>query len=241
MLLNKCNYCLENVRTFPLQFFPKRESINICLDCLPKAVKEEKKRNKTTHPFVYPVNFFLHKKIPLDFLNANIWNVKEDQKYMLVIWNMLKKKGFGKGVIFRGEVGIGKTYLLYAFLKDICMFKPHYETLLINETELFRYLKEQMNNNTYATSIITKIEDADMIFYDDLGSQIKTISGEWGRNILYEIINKCSDLNKILIISSNIEKENFEEIYGIRTADRLRALHYVNNENNDSLRKPRFE
>jgi len=234
-----CQYCKTTNNTVTIQFYPNESVFNVCINCLHKAIKEQNHLRGKIAFSRYPENFFEHKKIPIDFLNANTWMVNENQRFMLSNWNMIKKRNLGKGIIFYGDVGVGKTYMLYAFMKDVCMYAGKMESLFISEGDFFNDFKRRMNEAViYGRDFLEKASEADLIFYDDLGSQIKTISGDWGKEKLLALISLCSDQNKPLIISTNIKKEYYETYFGARTADRLNSLEYVELRDYESARKP---
>jgi len=235
----KCQYCDSFLNTQIIQFYEGESIFKVCNKCIHQAIKDQSHlRGKIAYSF-YPENFYLYKKIPVDFLNANNWTITDNQKFMLQNWNMIKKRDFGKGVIFSGKVGVGKTYMLYSFMRDVCMYAGKRETILFSEYDFFEDFKIRMNNKENQTrNFIEKVEDHDMIFYDDLGSQIQTVSGGWGKQKLFELLKICSDEDKPIIITTNLKSKDFLNYFDSRIADRLFAMEFIEIRNNESLREP---
>lgn len=121
---------------------------------------------------------------------------------------------FEKGLMVKGIVGSGKTYLLHAI-------KNHYQTWMKctqvhNWVSLLFEMKSE--NFSRVNSTVNTILEADVIFLDDIGAEK---ASEWSNEILYMIINEAYNKRKKLFINTNLSDAEFQKEYGDRITSRL--------------------
>ncbi|WP_084145914.1 ATP-binding protein [Anaerovorax odorimutans] len=128
-------------------------------------------------------------------------------------------KTTGKGLLFIGNVGTGKTHLAaaianYIIKEYILLVKFGSVTSLLNEIK-----------NTYESSseetelqVIKELSNVDLLVIDDLG---KEKASEWSNSVIYTIINNRYEGYKPLIVTTNLKIEELEKKLGEAVVSRL--------------------
>lgn len=130
-------------------------------------------------------------------------------------------------LIYHGSPGIGKTYFCAALIQWACerfnCFRYH------TDKELLSRLRKGIADGSgeYLEHLEYLIDD-DLIFLDDVGSSINpdkfTMKDlEWRREILFAFLDYRYNSQKPTIITSNLNKEEFTQIYSERIASRMFA------------------
>lgn len=117
-----------------------------------------------------------------------------------------------------GEVGVGKTYLLKATVKEAIKngLYCYYTTAFNLNQDMLKY---HLSNFEEKQSIMEKYLDSDLLCIDDLGTEntIKNVTIEY----LYLIINERLQNNKNTIITTNLKPEQIMSNYDERIFSRL--------------------
>ncbi len=115
----------------------------------------------------------------------------------------------GRGLLLYGSVGQGKTVLSRSAIPAIL--------LKINRQIVRSYDIDEMNNQ------IDEIKNQRLISLDDIGTE--TIVNNFGnkRNAFAEIMDNAEKTGNLVIISTNLGKEQLIEKYGDRVFDRILA------------------
>ena len=189
---------------------------------------------------VYPANFYFMVRERRLFDKAAIWNLAEDLVKMEFVWKKTKEKFSNTGLVIDGSVGVGKSYLMFAFIRDL-MMAGETDIFYASEEQFFSDLKSTMDQKSEFTSkqIIGKLKNSKYLFYDDLGCAAKTLEGNWGRQILMEIVNHRYENQMMTVYASNIKSDMRGTILGDRIADRLNTFTWMTVEGN-SKRKPQW-
>lgn len=129
----------------------------------------------------------------------------------------------GKGLLLAGNVGRGKTNIIHHALP---LLFYHFKRKVIKCThanDLYKHLDEYQNKS--------------MISIDEMGTE--TIVNLYGSK--YEPVNVLFDMaeskSKTLLISTNMNSDEIQERYGIRTLDRIARLCCIVKFEGESLRK----
>lgn len=129
----------------------------------------------------------------------------------------------GKGLFLTGDVGRGKTNIVF-YVIPLIFF--HYKNKIIN-----RIHADELERN------INKFNTKKMIAIDEMG--VEPITNNYGAK--YEVINKLFNMaesnSKTLFISTNMNAEQVLERYGERTLDRIKRLCKIIKFQGESLRK----
>lgn len=144
----------------------------------------------------------------------------QDSEYMQKVLEYCKKyvSKFGKQhahMLFSGVPGCGKTHLSAAVGTALIangyfvFYTPVQQMISAFEAQTFR------NDKQADTSVYT---DCDLLIIDDLGAEMQTSFSE---SVLYNIINDRLNLKKPMIISTNLQINEFPDIYHERLCSRL--------------------
>lgn len=153
--------------------------------------------------------------------NTNIYDDKKfGEKILLLAKQIVDSKGAYRVpiVLFRGEVGAGKTFLVECISNELLnknvavIFMPAFE---LSQKLLEWHLGTLEEKNVLQQAFI----DCDVLVIDDLGTEpiYQNVSIEYLQNIIDIRIMK----NKLTIVTTNLLPEAFLERYGDRLGSRL--------------------
>lgn len=138
----------------------------------------------------------------------------------------------GKGILFTGGVGTGKTYELASAMK-----------WLLGEGEAVRFrtfgdicrnIRDSIGKKNYS-EVYREWFSEDIFVVDDLGVENST---SFIQEFVYNLINDYYNWNKRLLITTNLTSQELVENYGQRVVSRLSEMcEIVNLEGNDRRRK----
>ena len=86
-----------------------------------------------------------------------------------------------------------------------------------------------------------KIEDADLVILDDLGSEF---INKFSSSVIYNIINDRINLNKPLIISTNFSNHELNQMYNDRIISRISSftpIHFSGTDIRQIILKNKFQ
>ena len=155
-------------------------------------------------------------RIPKKFQNVSCDIPSDIEKDMV---EQIKK---GEGVYLFGESGVGKTYLFYAFSKNI--IKQGYEVLILNTGIFLEELRLDFNKKYYGNekSLFQEILDfKGILFFDDIGAEK---SSDWTRERLYLILNKRDEDVLPTFFTSNLDLSSLAEQVGDRITSRISGI-----------------
>jgi len=123
----------------------------------------------------------------------------------------------GKGLVFMGGVGTGKTYLACALLRA-CAPRP---VLYVSVSDLIKRLRDTWRRDAEYSerSVLTSLAEADLLVVDEVGVQHGT---DAARMHLFEVIDARYRTKKPTIMATNCPAAEFTEYLGERVTDRLR-------------------
>ena len=147
------------------------------------------------------------------------------KKYCEVYEQVLKN---GYGIYLFGDKGVGKTHLtacMANYLISKCV-----PVLFTNLFEISKSVKSTFNRESNQTEqdLIQKFSNIEILFFDDLGTEIFTkSSGEtWLQSLLFDLINKRYNNRRATIFSSNYSLNSLINERGImeKTVDRISEM-----------------
>ena len=105
------------------------------------------------------------------------------------------------GLLFMGPVGVGKTHLAIAVLKDL-IEKKGVTCLFYESGSLLKAIQDSYNpiSQTSETRVLAPVYQAEVLVLDELGASVPT---NWVRDTLYQIINTRYNNKKLTIFTTN--------------------------------------
>lgn len=124
----------------------------------------------------------------------------------------------GKGLLFYGSVGTGKTRLVSAMLREF-VFKYSIPCLFVEFTRLLSDIRAGYDAGMSERALIEPIHQIDILVIDELGKGRKS---EWELNILDIIISDRYNSGKTTIFTTNYtekKESTYQEKFRSRTGD----------------------
>lgn len=105
------------------------------------------------------------------------------------------------GLLFMGPVGVGKTHLAIAVLKEL-IEKKGVACLFYESGSLLKAIQDSYNpvSETSETRVLAPVYQAEVLVLDELGASVPT---NWVRDTLYQIINTRYNNQKLTIFTTN--------------------------------------
>lgn len=116
----------------------------------------------------------------------------------------------GKGLFLYGNCGRGKSFLARYVIPAIFLVKHEVVFQTYNATDL--------------SQDVDRIKELKYLVIDDLGTEFTAVNYGQRRNVIDEIIDKAEQNANILIITTNLTKNELETRYGERVMNRLNSL-----------------
>ncbi|MBV8631989.1 MAG: ATP-binding protein [Silvibacterium sp.] len=139
----------------------------------------------------------------------------------------------GKGLIFTGSYGLGKTHLALAAMRKLIVEKNVKQAVYVNERRFFQEIRDSYSDDATVTesALLRRMFSAKVLVLDELGTQKPT---EWAQNKLADIIDtRMGMAEQVTFITTNLamqaEGENsLGERIGILCYSRISAMcvHY---------------
>lgn len=156
-----------------------------------------------------------------DTLSKNYDNSKIFEKCKNYAMNF---KENSKSLFFSGSPGTGKTFLAQAIANEVA--KSDYNALYFSVFDFNKVLLDYHLANDFDKSVYYDIlTTCDLLVIDDLGCEpiYKNVTVEY----LLLILSQRLQLNKPIIITTNLSPEKFVERYGERIYSRISSKNFV--------------
>lgn len=126
--------------------------------------------------------------------------------------------GTGKGLLYFGKSGTGKTFTTGAIANRIR--ERGFTVLYMTAVELMDAVKEKdySKNADDSETKYQLIKDVDLLVIDDLGTELAT---PYTASALFDIVNYRSGLEKPVIYSTNFELSQLSKRYHDRIFSRI--------------------
>jgi DNA replication protein DnaC len=105
------------------------------------------------------------------------------------------------GLLFMGPVGVGKTHLAIAVIRDL-IDKKGVVCLFYESGSLLKAIQDSYNpiSQTSEMRVLAPVYQAEVLVLDELGASVPT---NWVRDTLYQIINTRYNNKKLTIFTTN--------------------------------------
>jgi DNA replication protein DnaC len=168
--------------------------------------------------------------IPHKVLHATMENFKTDTEKKQRLFGKVQtflKRG-GGFLIFRGEVGTGKSHLATAILK-------HGESgLFVTQLDLLAEFRATYGGKGDENAVIEKYRTCKVLVLDELTIEAKGVDIA---GLLYRVLADRYDKGLLTVITSNELLNVILDILGARLADRVKHSYYVATFDWESARK----
>jgi DNA replication protein DnaC len=216
-----CDICGERVGIRSLVGFPIRIPL-ICQcekDRLKKERQDEERREneerirKIRDQFMDTLNL-MYRNATFDsfIIRAGTENALKVSKRFCSTWDERKKDG--KGLLFIGNTGSGKTHLSVAIGHEIS--KSGERVRFVDVNTLIRKIRDCPFGETEET--LSPYMNCALFILDDFGSESDT---DWAAAQIGAIVNYRTENYKPMILTSNLLKEELDKRKGQRVVDRV--------------------
>ena len=129
-------------------------------------------------------------------------------------------RAVGRGAIFLGNVGTGKTHLAVSIGKHV-MRKHGASVLFVSVQRAIRSIKDTWARGSSVTEAqaVALLTFPDLLILDEVGVQH---GSEYERQVLFDVLNERYETRKPTIFLSNKTLDEFKVVMGERVMDRLR-------------------
>ena len=139
--------------------------------------------------------------------------------------NVVQEVQQGRGIYIYGGVGTGKSTWAYKISRKYIATLAYNKVqnrqapavYFANVPELMNNLKEGFNDPQYMRELNYRIENSQLVVFDDIGAENMT---EWTKEQLYHYINYRYSNGKATVFTANIPPNSLEN----RVADRIRGM-----------------
>lgn len=145
-------------------------------------------------------------RIPLRFRDCSFHNYypKNDSQYFAHSFASRLAEEFPaveSGLLFMGSVGVGKTHLAIAVLKEL-ISKKGVGCLFYESGSLLKAIQDSYNpvSQTSEMRVLAPVYQAEVLVLDELGATVPT---NWVRDTMYQIINTRYNNKKLTIFTTN--------------------------------------
>jgi DNA replication protein DnaC len=145
-------------------------------------------------------------RIPLRFRECSFHNYypKNDSQYFAHSFASRlvdEYPAVESGLLFMGSVGVGKTHLAIAVLKEL-IAKKGVSCLFYESGSLLKAIQDSYNpvSQTSEMSVLAPVYQAEVLVLDELGASVPT---NWVRDTMYQIINTRYNNKKLTIFTTN--------------------------------------
>jgi len=135
--------------------------------------------------------------------------IKSDNQYL----KLLKD---GKGLLFIGGVGTGKTYSLISTLLALAEERDKYIQFQ-TFSEVARAIRESIGDNSY-NRVYDKYVSSEILVMDDIGTENTT---DFMKEFMYNMINDRYNNMLPIMITTNLDSQELSRIYSQRIVSRL--------------------
>ena len=133
-------------------------------------------------------------------------------------WNYANNFTMNAGnLLFSGNTGLGKTFLSACIARTVA--DKGYSVVYESATHLFSRMEQaKFGGDEEARAHVRRYQECDLLIVDDLGTEM---GGQFTVSALYTLLNDRLLAGKPMIISTNLNPEEFATRYSPQIASRL--------------------
>ena len=133
-------------------------------------------------------------------------------------WNYANNFTMHAGnLLFSGNTGLGKTFLSACIARTVS--DKGYSVVYESATHLFSRMEQaKFGGDEEARAFVQRYQECDLLIIDDLGTEM---GGQFTVSALYTLLNDRLLAGKPMIISTNLNPEDFAHRYSPQIASRL--------------------
>lgn len=132
-------------------------------------------------------------------------------------------------ILMSGATGLGKTFLSLSIAKRV--IEKGFGVIYASAQDLMNSLEKERFSNLEASNTLDAVLDCDLLIIDDLGAEFST---SFTLTSVYNIVNSRINLNKPVIISTNLSLQELQDKYSERVVSRFigeyTVLHFLGND-----------
>ncbi len=125
-----------------------------------------------------------------------------------------------KNLLFFGGTGLGKTFLSSCIAKELLSkeYTVFYQTAskIIDIVENYKFYRKDVNYDI--ENAMENIYSSDLLIIDDLGTEARTA---YSTSAIFDIVNSRLLNQKKMIINTNLDLQDIEQLYTTRLTSRL--------------------
>ena len=119
-------------------------------------------------------------------------------------------------IFMRGKTGLGKTHLSLAIANEV--IKKGYGVIYAPAPKIVATLEKEHFSNYRSSTDESMFIDCDLLIVDDLGTEFST---QFSKTAIYNLFNERLLSGKPIIINTNCELTELEELYSERFVSRI--------------------
>lgn len=123
-----------------------------------------------------------------------------------------------KGILMKGETGLGKTHLSLAIANEV--IKKGYSVVYVSAPDILSKLEKEHFSYSYSQEqeIMQSLINCDLLILDDLGTEFAT---NFTNSAVYNIFNTRVNMGKPIIINTNLSGKELSDNYTSRFSSRV--------------------
>jgi len=219
----ECGDLVEPIKKFWSEGWIK---MSICSDCLSKIKRKEEEHARRAQIRSKQARIeeqFEQSRLGKRFRERTFENFKVNdsnrsayRKSRAFSLHFEDKLNSGKGIIFIGNFGTGKTHLAASILQEV--IKKEHTGIFVSIPDLIAKIRKSWDGDGNESDLIDALVEADLVVMDDLGAEN---TKDWVRERLFVIINSRYERMLPTIFTTNCSFAELRRKVGGRIESRI--------------------
>ena len=123
-----------------------------------------------------------------------------------------------KGILMKGNTGLGKTHLSLAIANEL--IQKGFSVVYVSAPDILTKLEKEHFSYGYSNEqdVLQSLIECDLLILDDLGTEFST---PYTSAAVYNLFNTRVNMNKPMIINTNLNPKELEQTYSQRFNSRV--------------------